>query len=310
MSYAVWLGAARGKRKTLAAFSGASALQAPKTGQFGCRYLYCSRARSNSCWRALGVSGTTDFVSASPQLECSRRMRPALFALLAAVGCAQGYPSAPAQMIDPPSEPEPPVFTGEACEFGDRVPCECAGGRGMGVRACVPSDISPTKGMLSECVACSETSAGSSARTGSMSSAQTGTSTQAGRSTDAGGRSGSSAAGTSSAVQGAAAGKSSVSGGSGGKGGSSSSGAGNAIAGSSGKSGQGGGGGGGKSGQGGASSGTGGSSGRGGSSAAAGSGGRSERCECRTGCLLIGVFPCCRDNGSCGCTWAPGAYCM
>jgi hypothetical protein len=25
---------------------------------------------------------------------------------------------------------------------------------------------------------------------------------------------------------------------------------------------------------------------------------------------VAGPFGCCRPNGTCGCTWAPGAYCL
>jgi hypothetical protein len=28
------------------------------------------------------------------------------------------------------------------------------------------------------------------------------------------------------------------------------------------------------------------------------------------GCSVVGPFPCCRDNNTCGCTWAPGGYCL
>ena len=34
------------------------------------------------------------------------------------------------------------------------------------------------------------------------------------------------------------------------------------------------------------------------------------RCSGCMGCSVIGPFPCCRDNGTCGCTWAPGGYCL
>jgi len=27
-------------------------------------------------------------------------------------------------------------------------------------------------------------------------------------------------------------------------------------------------------------------------------------------CFPVGILPCCRIDGSCGCTWAPGAYCL
>jgi hypothetical protein len=31
--------------------------------------------------------------------------------------------------------------------------------------------------------------------------------------------------------------------------------------------------------------------------------------DCPESCVPIGIFPCCRANGTCGCTWALGAYC-
>jgi hypothetical protein len=34
-------------------------------------------------------------------------------------------------------------------------------------------------------------------------------------------------------------------------------------------------------------------------------------CACDdTVCFPVGILPCCRIDGSCGCTWAPGAYCL
>lgn len=32
--------------------------------------------------------------------------------------------------------------------------------------------------------------------------------------------------------------------------------------------------------------------------------------DCREPCVLTGILPCCRDDHVCGCTWAPGAYCL
>jgi len=32
--------------------------------------------------------------------------------------------------------------------------------------------------------------------------------------------------------------------------------------------------------------------------------------DCKQSCVPIGIINCCRDNGTCGCTWAPGAYCL
>jgi hypothetical protein len=32
--------------------------------------------------------------------------------------------------------------------------------------------------------------------------------------------------------------------------------------------------------------------------------------SCNQPCFPVGILPCCRIDGSCGCTWAPGAYCL
>ena len=32
--------------------------------------------------------------------------------------------------------------------------------------------------------------------------------------------------------------------------------------------------------------------------------------DCRESCAPVGIFNCCRANGTCGCTWALGAYCL
>jgi hypothetical protein len=39
-------------------------------------------------------------------------------------------------------------------------------------------------------------------------------------------------------------------------------------------------------------------------------GGCRSAADCTTSCVPIGILNCCRDNGTCGCTWAPGAYCQ
>ena len=33
-------------------------------------------------------------------------------------------------------------------------------------------------------------------------------------------------------------------------------------------------------------------------------------CECSQPCFPFGILACCRMDGSCGCSWAPGAYCL
>ena len=32
--------------------------------------------------------------------------------------------------------------------------------------------------------------------------------------------------------------------------------------------------------------------------------------DCTESCVPLGIFNCCRGNGTCGCTWALGAYCQ
>jgi hypothetical protein len=57
-----------------------------------------------------------------------------------------------------------------------------------------------------------------------------------------------------------------------------------------------------------------GSGGRGTTAAAGRSGGgttmSSGRCNCTQDCFPVGILACCRIDNSCGCSWAPGAYCL
>ncbi|HEX5661498.1 MAG TPA: hypothetical protein VFX59_30120 [Polyangiales bacterium] len=32
--------------------------------------------------------------------------------------------------------------------------------------------------------------------------------------------------------------------------------------------------------------------------------------DCTNVCIAIGILPCCTDDNKCGCTWAPGTYCL
>jgi hypothetical protein len=59
----------------------------------------------------------------------------------------------------------------------------------------------------------------------------------------------------------------------------------------------------------GGSAGSGGSTGAGGSSGGAGGSGSCVPSSC-PGCSVVGPFPCCNAARRCGCTWAPGAYCL
>jgi hypothetical protein len=58
--------------------------------------------------------------------------------------------------------------------------------------------------------------------------------------------------------------------------------------------------------------GSGGSTGAGGSSGGAGGAGGGGSCVPSScpGCSVVGPFPCCNAARRCGCTWAPGAYCL
>jgi hypothetical protein len=53
-------------------------------------------------------------------------------------------------------------------------------------------------------------------------------------------------------------------------------------------------------------------SGSGGASGSGSTGGSRGGCNpaCSQSCFPVGVLACCRSNGTCGCTWAPGAYCL
>jgi hypothetical protein len=51
------------------------------------------------------------------------------------------------------------------------------------------------------------------------------------------------------------------------------------------------------------------SGGTGGSNGAGGSGSKCDPKTCSSSCGLAGPLPCCTSNGTCGCTWAPGAVC-
>lgn len=57
-------------------------------------------------------------------------------------------------------------------------------------------------------------------------------------------------------------------------------------------------------------SGSGGRSGSGGSGTGGSGSGSCSPGSCSQPCFPIGVLACCRSNGTCGCTWAPGAYCL
>ena len=62
------------------------------------------------------------------------------------------------------------------------------------------------------------------------------------------------------------------------------------------------------------SGGSGGAGGAGGAGAAGGAGGAGGGGSCVPtscpGCSVVGPFPCCNAARRCGCTWAPGAYCL
>lgn len=200
----------------------------------------------------------------------------ALVLALAAVACAEGYPSA-AQGTGPAQQPElarkgSPNFKGDACMRGAEMPCQCPDGS-EGYKLCAPDPNSPTQAAFSPCLSCPEPPLNPEATTPPQTNGTMGT------------------AGMSSMAGRGATGTSSAQGGGGGTGG-----------------------GGGRA----ASAGRGGSTGSAGGStgSAAGMGsGRGDSsggpCDCSDEpCFPVGVIGCCRDDGTCGCTWAPGAYCL
>lgn len=237
--------------------------------------------------------------------------RRCLLAVLVQLGaaCAQGYATDPPQMIEVPVvDAGHAIFTGESCTIGDRQACTCPMG-GSGLRACVADSTSPTGGALSSCLPC-DTSESYAAGHGAGGTPATGQSTSAVTQPPAAGKPAASNGGSGGAGRGggASAGASTSNAvGKGGSGGSTSS----SSSGSAGKASAGGtGGSGGK-----AAAGSGGSGGRssGGttSSGATSSGSKACSSDCAAQlCFPLGVLGCCKSNGTCGCTWAPGAYCM
>jgi hypothetical protein len=221
-------------------------------------------------------------------------------ALQLGAACAQGYASEPPQAIEVPVvDAGHAVFTGEACTIGDRQPCSCPLG-GSGLRACVPDSTSPTGGALTGCLPC-DTAPSYAAGHGAEATPATGQSSSAvteppaaGKpavSNDSGGSGGGGRGGGASAGASNAAGK-------GGAGGKTAASAGGGAGGSGGKAAAGGGGGG-RSSVGTTSGGT----------TSGGSKSCSSDCAAQL-CFPLGVLGCCKSNGTCGCTWVPGAYCM
>jgi hypothetical protein len=221
-----------------------------------------------------------------------------MLALQLVAACAQGYASEPPRAIEVPVvDAGHAVFTGEACTIGDRQPCSCPIG-GTGLRACVADSTSPTGGALTGCLPCDTAPSYAAGRgasgTGQSSSAVSEPPVAGKPAVSDGGSGGGGRGGGASAGAINAAGK----GGSGGAGGSSAS-ASNAA----GKGGSGGGGG-----SSGSASNAAGKGGSGGSTKPAPAGCSSD-CAAKL-CFPLGVLGCCKSNGTCGCTWAPGAYCM
>jgi hypothetical protein len=195
-------------------------------------------------------------------------------------GCAQGYSSEPATNLVAPSDIPPPqaLFMGDVCEpLGGRLPCICSNGFEMGLRACANEPDSPTKAAWSECLPC----------------------TQPPRVVVGMGALTAGAAGASGTGAGAGAGAAAVGGG-----------AGRSSSGSSGM---------GAAGRAAAAGGGGGRAGAGGGTTAGPGRTRPTRtapptigpgCECGQSCFPFGILACCLPEGGCGCTWAPGAYCL
>jgi len=213
-------------------------------------------------------------------MAVSRCIGLVVLALLSATGCAKGFTATAAQL--PPSAPSdsaasgsvaPVAYTGDECAtVGERVPCICADGTGQGIKACGSDTNSPTKGTYSECTACAAVpEAGRPQTAATMPTMSTMPTMPTMPTTRAG-----------------TAGRASR-GGSGGTGSSADKGSTSAPS----------------------SSGTG---GRTGSTATVagrtGSATSSGACNCNQVCFPIGIVACCRLDMSCGCSWAPGAYCL
>jgi hypothetical protein len=207
-----------------------------------------------------------------------RHLSSSLYGLimLCLAACARGYSAQAEHSIAAPVEAAGPVFLGESCTIGERVACACANGAGMGVRACVANASSPTKGALSECLPCSAAPTSNASELALDAGNRTDDGMhEAGRGAAVGGAG--RAAGAGGAGRGAGAGAG------GGAGGTRSAGAGGRVA------------------QAGSSAGAAGSAPPATSSGA---------CKCDQLCVPIGILACCRSDGSCGCTWAPGSYCL
>lgn len=214
--------------------------------------------------------------------------------LLTAAACAQGFTAQPDAPPPPPPAGAPAPFFGEACMLGERAACPCPSGGAQGTKVCSPDEASPTKGSFSACLLCVDTpspagtgavangggASSSSSSAGRSAAAGSGTGTVIG-SVTAAGASGRADAGSVSAANGGASGSSTQRAGTGGSAAP-------------------------RAGTGGAGSGA----SRAGSSGGGAGGMSGGRCTCNNACFLTGILPCCRANGSCGCTWAPGAYCM
>jgi hypothetical protein len=204
------------------------------------------------------------------------------------LGCAGGFRSSPEADIVAvePTRPAPaPIIADKCAPIGGQQLCVCANGVDTGQRTCVPAAALPTQGTLTQCLPCDAKPISAGAASSSSAAAGTiGDKSQpgtAGNSVAGAGSGGSVTAGTGAL-------------------GSSASTAG-ATAGSS-------------------------SAGAGGAASNAGATGRTSQgptrianplapapgvgCECSQPCFPFGVLACCRMDGTCGCTWAPGAYCL
>ena len=207
-----------------------------------------------------------------------------------AFGCADGYRSAPhadITVVEPVQSAPPPVITNKCEPIGGELLCICPNGTETGTRTCMPALADPEQGTLSACLPCDGRSI--HAGTGAAgSSGRRGLTTAAGSVSEP-------ARSESGDVELASAGSA-------------------------------------------AGSGSGGTGGTGGgddaadaASSTAGSAGAANRsplgtplnrfanplapapglgCECDQPCFPFGIIACCRMDGSCGCSWAPGAYCL
>ena len=226
-----------------------------------------------------------------PRLPHHQRCASASVILCACqlLGCADGFrtsPQADIMAVEPTETAPAPTITDKCAPIGGELLCVCPNGVDTGLRTCQPAAAMPTQGMLTPCLPCDlkPTTSVAAMSSGSGASPQ-GTAIAGDGSAGAASRDLATATGA-------------------GTGGSSAS----------------------------AAGGSGGSAGSATAAPSAGKPGRTSPgmpfsnpitrmanplapstapgCECTQPCFPFGLIACCRMDSSCGCTWAPGAYCL